>query len=67
MINTSARTTCENWDQFGATNFSLQEIFSFCPLIPLTKGFITPVSETQSQGGFVLYTKGDFFSVQRNC
>lgn len=26
MINTSARTNCENWDQFGATNLSLHKV-----------------------------------------
>ena len=27
MINASTRTNCENWDQFGATNLSLQKVF----------------------------------------
>lgn len=61
MINTSARTNCEHWDQLGATN--LQKVFVFFSPVhscSLSKGLTS--FRNSLQKGFVQHTKEHFSS-----
>lgn len=61
MINTSARTNCEHWDQYGATN--LQKVFVFFSPVhscSLSKGQTS--FRNSLQKGFVQHTKEHFSS-----
>lgn len=67
-INTSARTNCENRDQFGATNLNLQEVFSFCPLIcPHQRLHHFSFRNSVSGRLCIIHKRGFFFSVQQDC
>lgn len=61
MINTSARTNCEHWDQVGATN--LQKVLVFSSPVhscSLSKGQTS--FRNSLQKGFVQHTKEHFSS-----